>query len=223
MPATSEIPICILTEKGDMPEELVEVLLKEVPVSFLENDEAIFTRLTDLFNTNRVAFIVKKVQYGNDLTVGEWERAEKLTASFADIFAGSLREVLPVPGAKHTLNIPDGATFHIRVHQRALNPPQLQFLHGKIDEMLTAGIIERAPPDQVKCAATTVLAQKAHKHGGLSLEELQYRVNEQCQQNGMPPVFTLPEQEVTGQTVPQQSDELQKWRILYMPKLQQSQ
>jgi hypothetical protein len=103
--------------------------------------------------------------------------------------------------------------FHIRVHQRALTPPQLQFLHGKIDEMLTAGIIERAPPDQVKCTATTVLEQKAHEYGGLSLEELQYRVNKQCQQNGIPPAFTLPEWEVTGQMVPQQSDEPQKWRI----------
>jgi hypothetical protein len=90
MPATSEIPICILTEKGNMPEESVEALLKEAPVSFLENNEAIFMRLTDPFSTNQVAFIVKKVQYGNDLMVGERERTEKLTASFADIFAGSL-------------------------------------------------------------------------------------------------------------------------------------
>src|SRR6267154_4233092 len=143
----------------------------------------------------------------------ERECVEKLTASFADIFAGSLGEVIPVPGAKHSLNIPEGVTFHLRVHQRVLTPPQLQFLHGKIDEMLAAGIIERAPPDQVKCAATTVLVQKAHEHGGLSLEELQHRVNEQCQQNGIQPAFTLPEREVPEHNVPLQPDGPQKWRI----------
>src|SRR5882757_4374884 len=37
---------------------------------------------------------------------------------------------------------PDNATFNLRVHQCALTPPQLQFLHGRIDEMLEAGIIE---------------------------------------------------------------------------------
>ncbi|KAG2344277.1 hypothetical protein BDR05DRAFT_882630, partial [Suillus weaverae] len=145
-----------------MPEESVEALLREIPVGFLENNNTIFMRLTDPFNANRVAFIVKKVQYGNDLTAEEREQVEKLTASFTDIFTGSLGEVLPVPGAKHSLNIPEGVTFRLRVHQRALTPPQLQFLHGKIDEMLTAGIIERAPPDQVKCGATMVLVQKAH-------------------------------------------------------------
>ncbi|KAG2119147.1 uncharacterized protein F5147DRAFT_560527, partial [Suillus discolor] len=73
-------------------------------------------------------------------------RAEKLTESFADIFARSLREVILVPGAKHSLNIPEGVTFQLQVHQRALTPLQLQFLHRKIDDMLTAGIIERALP-----------------------------------------------------------------------------
>jgi len=59
--------------------------------------------------------------------------------------------------------------------------------------MLAAGIIEKAPPEAVKCCATTVLAQKAHEQGGLTLEELQHRVNEQCKQHGRQPVFTIPE------------------------------
>jgi hypothetical protein len=41
-----------------MPEESVKALLKEIPVGFLENDNTIFIWLTDLFNTNWVAFIV---------------------------------------------------------------------------------------------------------------------------------------------------------------------
>lgn len=119
-------------------------------------------------NPNRVAFVVKKVQYGDNLSADERKQAEALVASFADVFAGLLSEVLPVPGAKHTLNIPEGTTFNLRVHQRALTPPQLKFLHGRIDEMIAAGIIERAPPDLVKCTATTVLAKKAHEQGGLN-------------------------------------------------------
>ncbi|KAG0701844.1 hypothetical protein DFH29DRAFT_999831 [Suillus ampliporus] len=168
----TEIPICVLTEDGMLPEESLAGVLNQIPIDFLENEAAIFTRLTDPFKADQVAFMVKKVQYGKDLTEDERWQAETLMASFVDIFVGSLSEVLPVPGAKHTLNIPDGTTFHLRVHQQALTPPQLQFLHGKIDEMLTAGIIEHAPPDLIKCAATTVLAKKAHEQGGLSLEEL---------------------------------------------------
>ncbi|KAG2047618.1 hypothetical protein BDR06DRAFT_840744, partial [Suillus hirtellus] len=121
-----------------------------------------FTRLTQPHNPLRVIWIVKRVQYGPDLTLEEQEKVKVLVSKYADIFACSLGEVLPVPGAVHRLDIPDGTTFNLRVHQRPLTPPQLQFLHGKIDEMLEAGIIEHAPPKAVKCCASTVLAKKAH-------------------------------------------------------------
>ncbi|KAG2068839.1 hypothetical protein BDR04DRAFT_1023444 [Suillus decipiens] len=68
-------------------------------------------------NPNQVAFIVKKVQYSDNLMANEHRQAETLVASFADIFAGSLSEVLLVPGAKHMLNIPEGTTFNLKVHQ----------------------------------------------------------------------------------------------------------
>jgi hypothetical protein len=105
----------------------------------------------------------KKVQYGNSLTADECRQAEALVAYFADIFAGLLSEVLPIPGAKHILNIPEGTTFNLRVHQQALMSLQLQFLHGRIDKMLAAGIMERALPDHIKCAATIMLVKKAHE------------------------------------------------------------
>ncbi|KAG2739921.1 hypothetical protein P692DRAFT_201673306, partial [Suillus brevipes Sb2] len=101
-----------------------------------------FTRITDPRNPNRIAYIVKSVQYGKELSPEERKKAEDLVSKYADIFAGSLSEVIPVPGAQHQLNIPDRTTFNLRVNQRALTPPQTQFLHGRIDEMLTAGIIE---------------------------------------------------------------------------------
>ncbi|KAG2154753.1 hypothetical protein DEU56DRAFT_689372, partial [Suillus clintonianus] len=122
----------------------------------------IFTRATDPMNPARVAYIVKAVQYGKELAPEEREQVEALVTRYADIFACSLSEVFHVPGAQHRLNIPEGTTFSLRVHQRALTPPQAQFLHGRIDEMVEAGIIERTTPEAVKCCATTVLAQKAH-------------------------------------------------------------
>lgn len=63
-------------------------------------------------------------------------------------------------------------TFNLRVHQRPLTPPQLQFLHGKVDKMLEAGIIEHAPPEAVKCCTNTVLAKKVHEQEGMTLEDL---------------------------------------------------
>ncbi|KAG2349704.1 hypothetical protein BDR05DRAFT_872250 [Suillus weaverae] len=141
-------------------------------------------RLTNPHNPLHTAWIAKHVQYGKDLTSEELEQVKALIINYADIFACSLGEVLPVPGAVHQLNIPDRTTFNLQVHQRPLTPPQTQFLHGKIDEMLKAGIIEHAPPEAGKCCTNTVLAKKAHKQEGMTLEELQYSVNEQCSQNG---------------------------------------
>ncbi|KIK32385.1 hypothetical protein CY34DRAFT_63853, partial [Suillus luteus UH-Slu-Lm8-n1] len=134
----------------------------EIPTDFLRDDAAIFMRLSDPHNPQRVIWITKRVQFGKDLTPEELESARNLIGKYADIFAGSLKEVLPVPGAIHKLNIPDGTTFNLRVQQCPLTPPQIQFLHGKVDEMLEAGIIEHAPPELVKCCANTVLAKKAH-------------------------------------------------------------
>jgi hypothetical protein len=68
--------------------------------------------------------------------------------------------------------------FNIRTHQRPLTPEQSQFYNEQVGEMLKAGIIEWAPPELVKCMATTVIAQKAHEMNGLSEEELKQRVND---------------------------------------------
>jgi hypothetical protein len=70
--------------------------------------------------------------------------------------------------------------FNLCTHQRPLTPEQSRFYNERVEEMLKAGIIERAPPELVKCTATTVIAQKAHKTNSLSEEELKQRVNDQC-------------------------------------------
>ncbi|KAG2063864.1 hypothetical protein BDR04DRAFT_1036915, partial [Suillus decipiens] len=156
---------CTTPSSVSLDDEGLELLSRAseiIPANLIQDDKAIFTRVSDPMNPQRTTYIVKSVQYGNTLTEDERSKAEALVTRYADIFACSLSEVIPVPGAQHQLNIPDNATFNLRVHQRALTPPQTQFLHERIDEMLAAGIIERAPPEAVKCCATTVLAQKAH-------------------------------------------------------------
>jgi hypothetical protein len=65
----------------------------------------------------QAAWIVKHVQYGKDLTPEELEQVKTLVTNYADIFACTLGEVLPVPGATHRLNIPEGTTFNLRAHQ----------------------------------------------------------------------------------------------------------
>ncbi|THG96968.1 hypothetical protein EW026_g4960 [Hermanssonia centrifuga] len=62
----------------------------------------------------------------------------------------------------------------------ALSISERIYLNKKIDEMLEAGIIEQCKPDEVLCVSPTTLAQKAHEGGGLSLDELRAKVNEQC-------------------------------------------
>jgi hypothetical protein len=57
--------------------------------------------------------------------------------------------------------------------------------------MLKASLVEKAPPELIKCVATTVIAQKAHETGGLPWNELKRQVNEQCDTAGMNPAFEL--------------------------------
>jgi hypothetical protein len=62
--------------------------------------------------------------------------------------------------------------------------------------MIVAGIIEQAPPELIRCTATTVIVQRAHKTGGLPWEELKQRINDQNQTAGLPPAYQLPPREV---------------------------
>lgn len=80
--------------------------------------------------------------------------------------------------------------------------------------MLAAGIVERAPPELIKCAATTVIAQKAHEAGGLTWDELKQRVNDQYRTAGMRPAFELPPREVPRPTLDEPEERKpKKWRV----------
>ncbi|EIW61863.1 uncharacterized protein TRAVEDRAFT_93877, partial [Trametes versicolor FP-101664 SS1] len=121
-----------------------------------------YTRTTEPFKKERVQAIVDAVQIGDDLSAEERARVQQLIREYADCFALSIKEVTPIPGAVHTLNVPPDATFSKRVHQKPLTPPQRAYVHKKIDELIEAGAIEPCSPSEVKCIAPITLAHKAH-------------------------------------------------------------
>ena len=135
-----------------------------------------------------------------------------LIPEFADCFVLSVSEVTQVLGTVHHLNIPTNAKFSTKVQQRPLTPLQRQYLNKKIDKMLEAGVIEHIEPSRVKCVSPTVLVHKAHEGAGLTLEELQQRINAECIKAGLESHFDLQvkEQELD---VPKPNAKEQKWRI----------
>jgi hypothetical protein len=107
-----------------------------------------------------------------------------------------VREVIPAKDAKLHLNIPANTQLPTKARQRMFTPPQRRYLHKKILEMLNAGIIERADPAKIKCVSATTLGQKQHEGTGLTLEELQQKVNMECEAAGLMPHFQVqPKQE----------------------------
>ena len=63
----------------------------------LDDDTSFFTRATDPHNPHRVAEILKNVSIGTDLSNEQRDQVRILLAEFADCFALSVREVLPIP------------------------------------------------------------------------------------------------------------------------------
>ncbi|KAG2337900.1 hypothetical protein BDR05DRAFT_894568, partial [Suillus weaverae] len=136
-------------------------ILGELP-ELQPQGQDIYTRHTWPDNPARVAKILSEVTLGEDITADEKWQLEDFVQCNADIFALSLKEVKPIPDGYVNLNVPETTTFNLRIHQRPLTPDQSRFFNARIDDMIEAGIIKQAPAELVKCAATTVIAQKAH-------------------------------------------------------------
>ena len=79
--------------------------------------------------------------------------------------------------------------------------------------MLEAGIITPINHSEVKCCGATALAKKAHKGTGLTIEELQHRVNDECVTAGIPSAFNgLPHKSPQQQdTAPEEAQT--KWWV----------
>ncbi|KAJ7126666.1 hypothetical protein C8R46DRAFT_1237350 [Mycena filopes] len=152
-------------------------------------DKTLFTRKTNPRNARRMAEVKRRITVGKDLSQAEREQVDALLDEFVNVFGLSMSEVYAVPGAEHKLNIPAGSTFKSKVNQRPLSPPQRVFFNKVLDEMLEAEVIRPINPADVKCCGATTLAQKAHNGGGLSIEELQRRVDDQCIASGFESAF----------------------------------
>ncbi|RXW14873.1 hypothetical protein EST38_g10981 [Candolleomyces aberdarensis] len=178
-------------------------------------EPTVLTRNTEPFMPERVAAVLKEVSIGEDLTGEERQVVEGMIAEFADCFALSMSEVSVVEGAYHRLDIPKDAKFRTRVGQRPLTPPQKEFFNGVLDQMLEADVIEPIHYQDVKCCSATTLARKAHEGGGMTLEELQHRVNEECIAAGFPSAFDLPPrpQPSLDQDMAPTSALKTKWRV----------
>ena len=176
-------------------------------------EPTILTRKTDPHNPARVKTILSEITIGQDLTPEQVKSVREMISQYAECFALSMSEVTPVEGAAHRLDIPRDKQFRTKVSQRPQSPPQKEFFYGVIDKMLTAGIIRPINHQDVKCCGATTLAKKAHEGGGLTLNTLKHRVNDQCVAAGFPPAFQeLPMLEETDQDT--NAPALQnKWRV----------
>ena len=204
-------PVCVISE--DAQDTAIDQTA-EIPTDDLASDTAnIFTRMSEPFKPARIEEIQRQIKIGDDLTDQESEQVKALISEFADVFALSVSEVTQVEGAVHRLNIEPNAKFSTKVHQKPLTPPQRRYLHEKLQAMLDADVIEPCEPGQVKCVSPTTLAQKTHEGAGLTLDELQHRVNEECVCNGLEPHFALPPRpEPVAEDMDDKNDE-PKWRI----------
>ncbi|KAG6838693.1 hypothetical protein C0991_009496, partial [Blastosporella zonata] len=101
----STSPVCVVDDAANT------ALGTEIPADSFRKEEGIFTRRSDPFQKARVDEILRLVKRGEDLTGEQNETITKLIERYADIFALSVSEVLPVNGTKHTLDIPKDAKF----------------------------------------------------------------------------------------------------------------
>jgi hypothetical protein len=117
---------------------------------------------------------------------------EDLIREFPNIFTLSVSEVKHIPGATHRLEIPEGTTFNTKIKQRTMSPPQTAYFSNVLDIMLKAGICASIAAKDVKCVSPITLAAKAHTSGGMTIDELQQRFNEECEHTCITPPFTGP-------------------------------
>jgi hypothetical protein len=103
--------------------------------------------------------------------------------------------------------------FKTKVNQRPQSPLQKEFFNCVLDKMLTGGIIWPIAHQDVKCCGATTLAKKVHEGGGLSLNTLKHRVDDECVAAGFPPAFQeLPPRDNTIPD-PNPPPAQNKWRV----------
>ena len=176
-------------------------------------DRLIFTRATDAFKPERVQKILELITIGDDLTESEHEAVKTLIVEFADCFALSVSEVKAVKNGEHRLDIKPGTKFSTKVANRPFAPPQKAYFNKVLDELLEAGVIRPIAAEDVKCCSPVTISQKAHANGGLTLNELLHRLDEQCVAAGRPPAENLPLREKPPENVAEDTPKEPKFRF----------
>ncbi|KAG9124259.1 hypothetical protein FRC07_012232, partial [Ceratobasidium sp. 392] len=81
-------------------------------------------RTKDPFNREQIAEVLRKIRIGDDLSPEQRKRVMDLIGEYADIFALSLSEVLPIDFTQLKLDIPEGTSFPKKAGQKRLTEPQ---------------------------------------------------------------------------------------------------
>jgi hypothetical protein len=151
-------------------------------------DHSLFIQTMDPHNPWRIKEILEHMSISSDLTAEQHSKVVDLLTKFADWFALSISDVIPIPGTEHHIHILPNTIFPKKIpHQQQLTESQKSYLSNAINELLAADIIEPIRPEDVLCASPLTLTQKAHDNPGLSLDELWHRLNEECLAHGIPP------------------------------------
>ncbi|KIJ45535.1 hypothetical protein M422DRAFT_134926, partial [Sphaerobolus stellatus SS14] len=98
----------------------------------------------------RVGQILKEVTIGDDLLEEQHIRVVNMVTEYADAFALTLSEVLPVDFVTHKLHVNPLTPLPTKVYQKLLTAEQKSWFYGKVDEMEAAGIIARVRADEVR-------------------------------------------------------------------------
>jgi len=191
-PPSRGVPTHLIDHDKIMPTNMLCLILPVANTMETPPEDTIYTHQTEPFLPACIAKILELVQIGEDVTDAQCQEVKHLIAEYADCFALSLSEVNLVPSAVHKLNIPENSTFCTKIPQCSFNPDQRAFMAVKVQEMLKGGIICPMHPGEVHCVAPSVLAQKAHKNTGLSLDELKHKDNNECVDHGLPMAFNMP-------------------------------
>lgn len=179
-------PTVVLTVESDPTEvDSDSQDISTIPELELNPKTEVFTCKTAPFNPRRVARIHELIMVGDDLDNNQKATVRTFISKYADCFALSVHEVLPITFKQHHLHIPTNAKFSTHApHQRPLTPPQREYFYKTIDELLEAGITRRIAPEDVKACSPTTLAQKAHARGGMSINDIHHKLNDECIANG---------------------------------------
>lgn len=180
--------------------------------------DTIFTRLKEKgpFFPPRVAKILDLITLGL-LSTKEHNKVTDLVLEFADIFALSVQEVKPVDSITFHLNIPKDKDYPVKVNQCPLTQAQKEWYFPVLDDFVVADVLREIRPNDIKAAHPMVLAQKAHGAPGLSMDEIKWKIEDECIRLGGKLSVNMPPRPppLTRTTDNPESACKPKWRITH--------